>query len=82
MLLCFNLGTNLEQFLQSAPDAQGIDTASSGYQIAIELNQNPVTFTSSGTTLGTFTSAPANALVVLHFTRILVLKGGALEILD
>jgi hypothetical protein len=82
----FQVGVNLEQFLTNQPDAGGVNTSTSGYQIAIELAQNPaiqkerindtVTFT------GDFISAPFTHYVILHFTRVLTLKAGAVEILD
>ena len=80
----FQVGVNLEQFLQNKPDAGGINTASSGYQIAVEVQQNAVAFTPNATpaNLGTLTASNVSHYVILHFTRVLVLKAGALEILD
>jgi hypothetical protein len=38
----FQVGVNLEQFLTNQPDAGGINTSTSGYQIAVEIQQNPI----------------------------------------
>ena len=76
----FQLGVNLEQFLTSAPDAGGINTSTSGYQIAVELGQLAATSTTAVST--TLTGANLTHYVILHFTRILTLKAGAVEILD
>jgi hypothetical protein len=75
----FQVGVNLEQFLTSKPDAGGINTSTSGYQIAVELAQAGVS--ADGTT-GAYTAAGLTHYVILHFTRILTLKAGAVEILD
>jgi len=75
----FQVGVNLEQFLTSKPDAGGINTSTSGYQIAIELAQNGA---SADATTGAYTAAGLTHYVILHFTRILTLKAGAVEILD
>ena len=82
----FQLGVNLEQFLTNQPDAGGVNTSTSGYQIAVELAQNPaiqaerinvtVPFT------GDWVAATYTHYVILHFTRVLTLKAGAVEILD
>ena len=85
----FQVGVNLEQFLTSQPDAGGINTSTSGYQIAVEIQQNGQT-TAGWTAPST---APANLdctmkatnlthYVILHFTRVLTLKAGAVEVLD
>jgi hypothetical protein len=79
----FQVGVNLEQFLTNQPDAGGINTSTSGYQIAIELAQAGLTATaSSGVASGLFDGAAATHYVILHFTRVLTLKAGAVEILD
>ena len=82
----FQVGVNLEQFLTNQPDAGGINTSTSGYQIAVELAVNGYTGPYGGAAGATASTAlTANALthyVVLHFTRILTLKAGAVEILD
>jgi len=77
----FHLGVNLEQFLSSQPDAGGINTSTSGYQIAVELSQNGAVADAAGTA-GTLTSANLTHYVILHFTRVLTLKAGAVEVLD
>jgi hypothetical protein len=51
----FQNGVNLEQFLTNQPDAGGINTSTSGYQIAIEL----------GITLQPILLAPLQVLQVL-----------------
>jgi len=85
----FQNGVNLEQFLTNQPDAGGINTSTSGYQIAVEIQNNgqvatgnttvppTVDNTMSGGALGNLTH-----YVILHFTRVLTLKAGAVEILD
>jgi hypothetical protein len=84
----FQVGVNLEQFLTNQPDAGGINTSTSGYQIAIEIQQNPVYVPGENSVPGyTATSAlavgtAATHYVILHFTRVLTLKAGAVEILD
>jgi hypothetical protein len=81
----FQVGVNLEQFLTSQPDAGGINTSTSGYQIAIELAQLGIvaepqsTFSSQTGYVG---PAGLTHYVILHFTRVLTLKAGAVEILD
>lgn len=84
----FQVGVNLEQFLTNQPDAGGVNTSTSGYQIAIELAQNPgiqkerinTTATFTGDWIGSTTAY--THYVILHFTRVLTLKAGAVEILD
>jgi hypothetical protein len=85
----FQVGVNLEQFLTNQPDAGGINTSTSGYQIAVELQQNGqvTTGTSTGAAGGgnldmTMLAANLTHYVILHFTRVLTLKAGAVEILD
>lgn len=79
----FQVGVNLEQFLTNQPDAGGINTSTSGYQIAIEIAQGGLAaVTASGVADGTFSGAAATHYVILHFTRVLTLKAGAVEILD
>jgi len=85
----FQVGVNLEQFLTTQPDAGGINTSTSGYQIAVEIQQNGQITTSSqtGTDGGGNADATMNATnlthyVILHFTRVLTLKAGAVEVLD
>lgn len=81
----FQVGVNLEQFLTNQPDAGGINTSTSGYQIAIELAQSAVAQTGIGgapTTDPTLASTPLTHYVILHFTRVLTLKAGAVEVLD
>jgi hypothetical protein len=77
----FQLGVNLEQFLTSQPDAGGINTSTSGYQIAVELSQNGAVGDALGDA-GTITSTNLTHYVILHFTRVLTLKAGAVEVLD
>jgi hypothetical protein len=82
----FQNGVNLEQFLTNQPDAGGINTSTSGYQIAIEIQNNGNVAT--GNTLNpptgdnTMAAAPLTHYVILHFTRVLTLKAGAVEVLD
>jgi hypothetical protein len=81
----FQMGVNLEQFLSNQPDAGGINTSTSGYQIAVELAQLGVVQNDVGTTPNTditFDPAALTHYVILHFTRVLTLKAGAVEILD
>ena len=77
----FQLGVNLEQFLTNQPDAGGINTSTSGYQIAVELSQNGAVGDAAGTA-GTISSTNLTHYVILHFTRVLTLKAGAVEVLD
>jgi hypothetical protein len=82
----FQNGVNLEQFLTNQPDAGGINTSTSGYQIAIEIQNSGQV--STGSTLATPTAdntmaaATLTHYVILHFTRVLTLKAGAVEVLD
>jgi hypothetical protein len=83
----FQNGVNLEQFLTNQPDAGGINTSTSGYQIAVEIqNQGQVQTTPSATSLavnsGLVSQANLTHYVILHFTRVLTLKAGAVEVLD
>jgi len=82
----FQNGVNLEQFLTNQPDAGGINTSTSGYQIAVEIqNSGQVSLgntTSPPTVDVTFTAAPLTHYCILHFTRVLTLKAGAVEVLD
>lgn len=83
----FQNGVNLEQFLTSQPDAGGINTSTSGYQIAVELQNSGNIVTGVATATGGSVDATmlASALthyVILHFTRVLTLKAGAVEVLD
>ena len=85
----FQNGVNLEQFLTNQPDAGGINTSTSGYQIAIEIQNNVIQATAgvtsagvSTTAVGTMAGVNATHYVILHFTRVLTLKAGAVEILD
>jgi hypothetical protein len=82
----FQNGVNLEQFLTNQPDAGGINTSTSGYQIAIEI-QNSGQVATGNTTVpptadNTMAAATLTHYVILHFTRVLTLKAGAVEILD
>jgi hypothetical protein len=77
----FHIGVNLEQFLTSQPDAGGINTSTSGYQIAVEISQNGAVGDAAGTA-GTISSVNLTHYVILHFTRVLTLKAGAVEVLD
>jgi len=77
----FQNGVNLEQFLTNQPDAGGINTSTSGYQIAVEIQNSGQTGAQS-TTLTTMSAAPLTHYVILHFTRVLTLKAGAVEVLD
>jgi hypothetical protein len=83
----FQNGVNLEQFLTNQPDAGGINTSTSGYQIAIEIANNgyanaPVAPGATAGNTGALDSAPLTHYVILHFTRVLTLKAGAVEVLD
>jgi hypothetical protein len=79
----FQVGVNLEQFLTNQPDAGGINTSTSGYQIAIEVAQTGITASpAAGVTTGFVEGAALTHYVILHFTRVLTLKAGAVEILD
>lgn len=75
----FQLGVNLEQFLTSQPDAGGINTSTSGYQIAVEVNQQGAL---GDVASGDIVPAQLTHYVILHFTRVLTLKAGAVEVLD
>jgi hypothetical protein len=82
----FQNGVNLEQFLTNQPDAGGINTSTSGYQIAIEI-QNNGNVALGNTTVpptvdNTMGASPLTHYVILHFTRVLTLKAGAVEVLD
>jgi hypothetical protein len=84
----FQNGVNLEQFLTNQPDAGGINTSTSGYQIAIELQNNVIQGTAGVTAslstgnISDMVGVNATHYVILHFTRVLTLKAGAVEILD
>jgi len=84
----FQNGVNLEQFLTNQPDAGGINTSTSGYQIAIEIGNNAYAMTSSPAPAvgaangGSLDSTPLTHYVFLHFTRVLTLKAGGVEVLD
>jgi hypothetical protein len=82
----FQNGVNLEQFLTNQPDAGGINTSTSGYQIAIELQNNGQIANSATLSVPTASGIliPSNLThyVILHFTRVLTLKAGAVEVLD
>ena len=84
----FQVGVNLEQFLTNQPDAGGINTSTSGYQIAVEIQQNPVYVPAPNDANGYVaasalaTGTAATHYVILHFTRVLTLKAGSVEILD
>ena len=78
----FHLGVNLEQFLSSQPDAGGINTSTSGYQIAVEISQNGAVPTDYTAVDGVISASPLTHYVILHFTRVLTLKAGAVEVLD
>jgi hypothetical protein len=77
----FQNGVNLEQFLTNQPDAGGINTSTSGYQIAIEI-QNSGQLGANGTVAVTMAATPLTHYVILHFTRVLTLKAGGVEVLD
>ena len=82
----FQNGVNLEQFLTNQPDAGGINTSTSGYQIAIEIANNAYAnlnnLGSSAANSGALDSTSLTHYVFLHFTRVLTLKAGAVEVLD
>ena len=88
----FQNGVNLEQFLTGAPESGGINTSTSGYQIAVELANRIGVYNlcASGGQVATNAAASQAApmtsglthYVILHFTRVLTLKAGAVEILD
>jgi len=82
----FQNGVNLEQFLTNQPDAGGINTSTSGYQIAIEIQNNGQAALNPTTTgvanSGLIGAAFLTHYVILHFTRVLTLKAGAVEVLD
>jgi hypothetical protein len=78
----FHLGVNLEQFLSSQPDAGGINTSTSGYQIAVEISQNGAVPADYTAVTGVISASPLTHYVILHFTRVLTLKAGAVEVLD
>jgi hypothetical protein len=82
----FQNGVNLEQFLTNQPDAGGINTSTSGYQIAIEIQNNGNVATGNTTnpptTDNTMVASQLTHYVILHFTRVLTLKAGAVEVLD
>jgi hypothetical protein len=82
----FQNGVNLEQFLTNQPDAGGINTSTSGYQIAIEIQNNgniaAGSLTVPPTVDTTMSASPLTHYVILHFTRVLTLKAGAVEVLD
>jgi hypothetical protein len=83
----FQNGVNLEQFLTSQPDAGGINTSTSGYQIAIEIqNSGQVAAGSQAASTAsadnTMVATGLTHYVILHFTRVLTLKAGAVEVLD
>ena len=77
----FQNGVNLEQFLTNQPDAGGINTSTSGYQIAVEI-QNSGQVGANGDAVTAFAATPLTHYVILHFTRVLTLKAGAVEVLD
>jgi len=77
----FQTGVNLEQFLTNQPDAGGINTSTSGYQIAVEI-QNSGQTGATGSVSATMAAAALTHYVILHFTRVLTLKAGAVEVLD
>jgi hypothetical protein len=82
----FQNGVNLEQFLTNQPDAGGINTSTSGYQIAVEIQNNGQVALGNTTVPPTADNTMAGAslthYVILHFTRVLTLKAGAVEVLD
>ena len=79
----FQNGVNLEQFLTNQPDAGGINTSTSGYQIAVELQNNgQVVAGVLASADATMTASGLTHYVILHFTRVLTLKAGAVEVLD
>jgi hypothetical protein len=82
----FQNGVNLEQFLTNQPDAGGINTSTSGYQIAVEIANNAYANTTNAAgaaaNSGALDSSSLTHYVILHFTRVLTLKAGAVEVLD
>jgi len=82
----FQNGVNLEQFLTNQPDAGGINTSTSGYQIAIEIQNNGQAQNNPAlgavANSGLIGAAALTHYVILHFTRVLTLKAGAVEVLD
>jgi len=82
----FQNGVNLEQFLTNQPDAGGINTSTSGYQIAVEIANNAyanlVNLAANVAGSGSLDSTSLTHYVILHFTRVLTLKAGAVEVLD
>lgn len=84
----FQNGVNLEQFLTNQPDAGGINTSTSGYQIAVEIGNNAYANTASpalasaAANSGALDATSLTHYVILHFTRVLTLKAGAVEVLD
>jgi hypothetical protein len=82
----FQNGVNLEQFLTNQPDAGGINTSTSGYQIAIEIQNNGQEqknqTTGAAADSALISAANLTHYVILHFTRVLTLKAGAVEVLD
>ena len=82
----FQNGVNLEQFLTNQPDAGGINTSTSGYQIAVEIGNNAAANTpgpaSGAAGSGAIVATSLTHYVILHFTRVLTLKAGAVEVLD
>jgi len=84
----FQNGVNLEQFLTNQPDAGGINTSTSGYQIAVEIANNAYASVANpaiaggAANSGSLDASPLTHYVILHFTRVLTLKAGAVEVLD
>jgi len=82
----FQNGVNLEQFLTNQPDAGGINTSTSGYQIAVEIQNSGNVATGNtlvpATVDNTMIASGLTHYVILHFTRVLTLKAGAVEVLD
>jgi hypothetical protein len=82
----FQNGVNLEQFLTNQPDAGGINTSTSGYQIAIEIGNNAAANNpgpaAGAAGSGAIVATSLTHYVILHFTRVLTLKAGAVEVLD
>jgi hypothetical protein len=78
----FQVGVNLEQFLTNQPDAGGINTSTSGYQIAVEINQQGYSQTAYAPGTDSLTPCALTHYVILHFTRVLTLKAGSVEVLD
>jgi hypothetical protein len=78
----FQVGVNLEQFLTNQPDAGGINTSTSGYQIAVEINQAGYSQTAYAPGTDNVTPCALTHYVILHYTRVLTLKAGSVEVLD